>query len=533
MKRKIKLLAFLLAAIWVVSSTPATAEAATPVKLSKSSVTLNITENDKKTTYGTSTIKIKKSKGIKIKKTAYKSANKKIATVSKKGKVTAKKKGSTKITVAVKYKKGKKTYTKKLNYKVKVKTVTEKKTTTETPSSNNIPVKSVTLNKVSLTMKAGESQTLSATVWPANATNKTVSWMTSDKDIATVSNGVIKAVSVGTATITAKAGDKTATCLVTVRNQSGVTKITLDHTELTIKLKEGSRLNVDIDTFSYNDEPPVDTAITWSSSNPSVATVDETGWIQAVAIGNAVITAKAGDKSASCMVTVPTTPYTLGEYSIAGGKSKNIYYRNSNEEICNNIQWKLISGDKKAISGNDSGIDTYEGPWAYVGIKGNIKGDVVVGAYKGEECLGKALIHVTSDNPYFVAYEEWKADMKQKLWKEDMTNKQKVAVFAGYSITLCHYYSIEHDCLFKEDRFKGYRKIAPYEYACSGCGSDCIAASIMIADIADDLGLECKFIDYDGIIVDHASLSNNHCMAYVHFEDGWYEVEATPDNHDK
>ena len=55
----------------------------------------------------------------------------------------------------------------------------------------------------------------------------------------------------------------------------------------------------------------------------------------------------------------------------------------------------------------------------------------------------------------------------------------------------------------------------------------------MIADIADDLGLECKFIGYNGTIADHPSLVDDHIMAYVHFEDGWYEVESTPDDHSK
>ena len=88
--------------------------------------------------YGTSTISIKTSKGVKIKKVTYKSKNKKIATVSKKGKVTAKKKGSTQIIATVKYTYKKKTYTKKLTYKVKV--TTKKVTVTPTPAPTPTPV---------------------------------------------------------------------------------------------------------------------------------------------------------------------------------------------------------------------------------------------------------------------------------------------------------------------------------------------------------------------------------------------------------
>ncbi len=95
-------------------------QAAETVKLAKSSATLTITKESEKTTYGKTTIKIKSGKGIKVKKVTYKAKNNKIVSVTKKGVVKAKKKGSTKITATVKYKKGKKTRTKKLVFKVKV-----------------------------------------------------------------------------------------------------------------------------------------------------------------------------------------------------------------------------------------------------------------------------------------------------------------------------------------------------------------------------------------------------------------------------
>ncbi|MDR0872709.1 MAG: Ig-like domain-containing protein [Prevotellaceae bacterium] len=79
-----------------------------------------------------------------------------------------------------------------------------------------IVVSSISLDKTSLTLSAGEDYTLKATVLPANATNKTIDWESSDNSKATVTKGKVTAVAVGTATITAKAGDKTATCLVTV-----------------------------------------------------------------------------------------------------------------------------------------------------------------------------------------------------------------------------------------------------------------------------------------------------------------------------
>ena len=79
-------------------------------------------------------------------------------------------------------------------------------------------VTGVTLDQTSLTLTEGDSETLTATVEPSNATNKNVTWSSSDPNVATVENGVVTAVGAGTATITVTTedGGKTATCTVTV-----------------------------------------------------------------------------------------------------------------------------------------------------------------------------------------------------------------------------------------------------------------------------------------------------------------------------
>lgn len=79
-----------------------------------------------------------------------------------------------------------------------------------------VGVTDISLNKSSVTLKEGESETLTATVSPGNATDKTVSWSSSDENIVTVVNGLVNAVKEGTATITATAGGKIATAQVTV-----------------------------------------------------------------------------------------------------------------------------------------------------------------------------------------------------------------------------------------------------------------------------------------------------------------------------
>ena len=99
------------------------------------------------------------------------------------------------------------------------------------------PVSNITLNQTTVTLVEGESLTLTATVAPDDATDKTVTWSSSDKSVATVdNNGKVTAVAAGTATITAKAGDKSATCVVTVKASvpDGIDHLTMDNGQWTI-----------------------------------------------------------------------------------------------------------------------------------------------------------------------------------------------------------------------------------------------------------------------------------------------------------
>ena len=85
----------------------------------------------------------------------------------------------------------------------------------------NVAVSEVKLDKATLELLVGETATLTATVSPEDATDKTVVWSSSDEKIAKVENGKVTAVAEGEAVITVKAGDKTATCKVTVVKDTG------------------------------------------------------------------------------------------------------------------------------------------------------------------------------------------------------------------------------------------------------------------------------------------------------------------------
>ena len=173
-----------------------------------------------------------------------------------------------------------------------------------------IHVTSVSLDKTSLELTEGGTDTLTATITPNNATNKNVTWSTSNASIATVNNGEVTAVSAGTATITATADGKSATCTVTVTAATvPVTGVTMNKTSTSLYVGDTETL-----TATVAPDNATNKAVTWTSSDSAVATVDQNGVVTAVAHGTATITVTTedGNYTATCTVTV-------SRYSTGGG----------------------------------------------------------------------------------------------------------------------------------------------------------------------------------------------------------------------
>ena len=182
-----------------------------------------------------------------------------------------------------------------------------------------IPVMGVTLDKTEAALKIGETVTLAATITPADATNKNVSWASSDEAIASVKDGVVTAAAAGeaTITITTEDGNKTAECVVIVSEAEPVvvpvTGVTLDKTEASLKIGETATLAATVAPADATNK-----IVSWASSDEAIATVKD-GMVTAAAAGEATITVTTedGHKTAECVVTVtkkddpkPTTPTT-------------------------------------------------------------------------------------------------------------------------------------------------------------------------------------------------------------------------------
>ncbi len=172
--------------------------------------------------------------------------------------------------------------------------------------ASTINVTDVTLDETA-TVYLGQTTTLVATVTPNDATNKAVTWSSSDETVATVdANGVVTGVKLGTATITVTTvdGNKTATCDVTVENVS-ITSITLSESSLTLSLEDDP---VEL-VASYLPANATNVQITWSSDNEKVATVVN-GIVTPVGVGTANITAANGSINDVCVVTVSAISVT-------------------------------------------------------------------------------------------------------------------------------------------------------------------------------------------------------------------------------
>ena len=198
--------------------------------------------------------------------------------------------------------------------------------------SNTVSVTSVTLNRPALSLEKGQRTSLFATVCPDNATNKSVNWTSSNTGVATVSNGIVTAVSKGSARITATAADgsgKSASCSVSVTEDTLVSSICISPDTRT--------MITDKSAYFYATVCPdkaTNKCITWSSDDPGIATVNSvSGLVYAEKAGTTTIRATAQDGSGvfgTCRLTV-IDPICVEDITLS--RSYLVLYKDNSQKL--------------------------------------------------------------------------------------------------------------------------------------------------------------------------------------------------------
>ena len=172
-------------------------------------------------------------------------------------------------------------------------------------TTTNVAVTGVSLSPISASLAVSATQQLTATVLPTNATNKTVSWTSSNSSVASVNaSGLVTGVAAGTAsiTVTTQDGNKTATCAVTVTTTTvAVTGVTVSPTTASVATGATTTLTATVAPSNATNK-----TVSWTSSNSSVASVNASGLVTGVAAGTAsiTVTTQDGGKTATCAITV-------------------------------------------------------------------------------------------------------------------------------------------------------------------------------------------------------------------------------------
>ena len=282
-------------------------------------------------------------------------------------------------------------------YSIKVEVFDKNENKTEsaeletTTLASSIPVTGISLNKNSTTIKEGTTETLTATVMPENATNRNVTWTSSNVNVVKVNNGVLTAIAEGTATITATTedGGKTATCQVTIVGKSAGTKIIesinikSEPTKTTYLKGEEIDLTGGMITITYDDDTTKDVEITKDMI---------TGYSKNE-LKEQTITVTYGGKTATFTVTVknditgieiknkPTKiTYKKGEdIELAGGMITVIYENGDTEEVKMDNPHVSITGYSKNEAKEQTITVTYGGKTATfkVTVKNDVTGIVI------------------------------------------------------------------------------------------------------------------------------------------------------------
>lgn len=169
-----------------------------------------------------------------------------------------------------------------------------------TGSKADTPVRALTLSQRNADLTVGSTVKLTA-----SGGESIVSFSSSNEAVATVSaDGTVKAVGEGSAVVTAKAGDLTASCSVAVKG----TEQTKEPEDLSIYSVYGKNVVTDV-TIELGSPAPMkvqgtESAVTWSIADTSIATVDSSGMVTGVAVGETTLTATVDGQTLTCTIRI-------------------------------------------------------------------------------------------------------------------------------------------------------------------------------------------------------------------------------------
>lgn len=216
----------------------------------------------------------------------------------------------------------------------------------------NVAVQSVKLDESSILLYEGDTQSLKATVLPSGATNTAVEWSSDNAAVATVSNsGMVTAVKAGEAkiTVTTVDGGKTATCAVTVKAKIvSVQSVSIEPASAEMLLGEKKTLVAKV--MPENASNP---SVSWSSSDATIASVSQSGEVEALKTGSVTITVTTADggKTATCAITIDAAQYNI-TFETNGGTPIDPIVINKGEKVSK-------PADPTKSAGLDGGL--YEG----------------------------------------------------------------------------------------------------------------------------------------------------------------------------
>lgn len=284
-----------------------------------------------------------------------------------------------------------------------------------------VPVTGINLNKTSTTIAKGQTEKLTASLTPSDASGN-VQWSSNNLKVATVSNGTVTAKDTGKAIVTATMNGISASCEVTVNNP--LKGVSIVSAEGVTALKKGQTTQL---TAKLEPEDTTDTkTVTWTSSNDAVATVSTSGMVTAVSDGTVTIYAKVGDKTASYNLTIKEIKLT----GISLDTTETILHKGSDQQLTVSYSPENTT-DSKQVTWSSSDPST-------VSVDGNGKitakkiGGAVITAKVGNfeaKCtvtVDAPLISIVTEKDALSLIKNQTAKIAYKLNPEDTTDDKNV-----------------------------------------------------------------------------------------------------------